>query len=319
MPMNSLDAVAPDLTRDWDTVATRTIAVPEPLHLMRSLRLLVHAAQDPTIRLRDDRLVRCSWTLDGPATVEVVRRADGRADVRAFGPGRERLLTLAPALLGTDDDAKGFVPGHHPAVARAAHRRPGLRMIATGHVTDILVPTILAQRVTSKEAAVAWTRLVRRYGRPAPGPHGLQLPPHPAELAVLPDWDWYRLGVERSRAARIRRAMAALPRLQEAVAMDHEPGMAQLTGVPGVGEWTAAHVRRVASGDPDAVEVGDYSVKDHIAWNLAGEPRASDERMLELLSPWAGQRGRVVRLLLSAGQRPPTFGARQRIIGVETL
>ena len=34
-----------------------------------------------------------------------------------------------------------------------------------------------------------------------------------------------------------------------------------------------------------------------VAWNLAGEPRADDARMLALLEPFRGQRGRVLRLL----------------------
>ena len=34
-----------------------------------------------------------------------------------------------------------------------------------------------------------------------------------------------------------------------------------------------------------------------MAWALAGEPRADDARMLELLEPYRGQRGRVQRLL----------------------
>jgi len=36
--------------------------------------------------------------------------------------------------------------------------------------------------------------------------------------------------------------------------------------------------------------------------------------MLELLAPYAGQRGRVVRLLLADGHRAPSFGPRKRIL-----
>ena len=54
-----------------------------------------------------------------------------------------------------------------------------------------------------------------------------------------------------------------------------------------------------AMGDPDAVAVGDYHLKNLVVHALAGEPRGTDERMLELLAPYAGQRGRVIRLLLA--------------------
>ena len=52
-----------------------------------------------------------------------------------------------------------------------------------------------------------------------------------------------------------------------------------------------------AWGDPDAVSVGDYHLPGLVAWALARERRGTDERMLELLEPYRGQRGRVIRLL----------------------
>ena len=65
---------------------------------------------------------------------------------------------------------------------------------------------------------------------------------------------------------------------------------------------TAGEVGRVAFGDPDAVSVGDYHLPNLVCWILAGERPGSDARMLELLEPWRGQRGRVVRWLeLGAG------------------
>ena len=67
-------------------------------------------------------------------------------------------------------------------------------------------------------------------------------------------------------------------------------------------------------GDPDAVAVGDFHLKNVVSYALAGEPRGTDERMLELLAPYAGQRGRVVQLLLRDGHRAPSFGPRRRIL-----
>jgi 3-methyladenine DNA glycosylase/8-oxoguanine DNA glycosylase len=66
----------------------------------------------------------------------------------------------------------------------------------------------------------------------------------------------------------------------------------------------------VAHGDPDAVSVGDYHLPNVVAWALAGEPRADDARMLELLEPYRGQRARVQRLLEVSGIWPPKYGPR---------
>jgi 3-methyladenine DNA glycosylase/8-oxoguanine DNA glycosylase len=66
----------------------------------------------------------------------------------------------------------------------------------------------------------------------------------------------------------------------------------------------------VAWGDPDAISIGDYHIPNLVAWALAGEPRADDARMLELLEPYRGQRGRVQRLLEVSGLRAPRYGPR---------
>lgn len=301
----------------------RTFDVPLPVDLLRSLRPLVHSAGDPTIRLRPDEVVRTTRTPDGPGTVRVRRLGPRRFTAEAWGPAADRLLDLAPALVGAEDDLDGFAPRRHPTVARAHHRRPDLRMVRTGSVWDLLVPTILAQRVTSLEAARSWTRLVRRFGTPAPGPAEavgrLLLPPPPRVCATIDDVTWHGLGVERSRAEAIRSASRHVAHLQRVLDLPRADRLAVATRVAGVGVWTASLVLRAAAGDADAVEVGDYHVKDQIAYALAGEPRATDDRMLELLTPFAGHRGRVVRLVLSTAPRPPAYGPKVRITPVESL
>ena len=69
--------------------------------------------------------------------------------------------------------------------------------------------------------------------------------------------------------------------------------------------WTSAEARQRAAGDPDAVSVGDYHLKNVVGWALAGRDRSSDEEMLELLEPFKGHRHRATRLIgLSGGARP---------------
>ena len=83
----------------------------------------------------------------------------------------------------------------------------------------------------------------------------------------------------------------------------------QAGAVPGVGAWTIGSVLGPALGDDDAVAVGDFHLPHIVAWELAGEPRGDDDRMLALLEPYRGVRGRVVRLLVLAGRRPPPWSA----------
>ncbi len=298
--------------------AVTTFGLPLPVDLQRSLAPLVVSGSDPTIRLRPHGVVRCLRSPEGPVTV-AVSVDEVRATARAWGDGAQWALAHAAATVGATDDVAHFDPSSHPAVVRAHRRLPGLRIVRTGLVADVLVPTILGQRVTSREAARSWTRIVRAWGEPAPGPHGLVLPPAPGRLAGTPAWAFQPFGVERDRAVKIIAASRRLDRLQGAVDLPPEDARARLTALAGIGPWTAARVLRVAAGDADAVEVGDFHLKHHISWNLAGEPRGSDERMLELLAPFAGHRGRVVRLLSVAGQRPPSFGPRRRVVAVDRV
>ena len=101
--------------------------------------------------------------------------------------------------------------------------------------------------------------------------------------------------------------------------MSREQARARLTAVRGIGPWTAAIVERVAFGDADAVEVGDYHLPNLVAWNLAGQDRADDDRMLELLAPFAPHRGRTLRLLELGGQQAPRRGARMAVGPIHRL
>jgi 3-methyladenine DNA glycosylase/8-oxoguanine DNA glycosylase len=296
-----------------------TTALPVDLH--RSLRPLVASRADPTIVLTPTRVDRAWVTPEGPATITVRQLARDRFDATAVGPGADWAVAHAPDLVGAADDLADFVPDAHPAVSRAHRQRPGLRLIRSRRVVDVLVATVIAQRVTSGEAARSWTRLVRAVGAPAPGDLDLRLPPAPDELARTPTYAFVPFGIDQARASRIVAACRRLPHLQDAIDRavegDGIEARRRLLALPGLGPWTAGHLLRVAGGDPDAVEVGDYHVKHHVAWNLAGEPRADDERMLALLAPFAGHRGRVVRLLLSAGVRTPRYGPGRRVVPLD--
>jgi 3-methyladenine DNA glycosylase/8-oxoguanine DNA glycosylase len=199
-----------------------------------------------------------------------------------------------------------MVPRHR-LIGELVHRFPGLRLTRTNRPFEALLPAICEQKVAGVEARAAFRGIIASHGEPAPGPGGLRLPPSPATLAALPYFAFHRFGLERRRADLIRTAARLAPQLEPA---SPSTGYARLGAVPGIGPWTLAEVGRVAWGDPDAISVGDYHLPNVVAWALAREPRADDARMLELLEPYRGQRGRVQRVLEVAGIQAPRYGPR---------
>jgi 3-methyladenine DNA glycosylase/8-oxoguanine DNA glycosylase len=301
------DEVTTPPTASW----SRTFAVPFPLDLGLTLGPLRHGAGDPTIRFAPDGVWRATRTPQGAATI---RLALGHRELTAtaWGPGASAVLDGVPALLGFDDDPAAFEPSS-PLLADLHRRLAGLRIGRTGAVFEALLPAIIEQKVVGEGARRSYRGLIRSHGDAAPGPAGLRLPPEPATLAALPYFAFHPLGIERRRADTIRRAAARAARLEEAASMGSEEGMARLTAIPGIGRWTAAEALRVAAGDPDLVSVGDYHLPNVVAWALAREPRGDDARMLGLLEPYRGQRGRVIRLLEAGGIGAPRFGPKMPI------
>ncbi len=299
----------------------RSIQIVGALDLRRTLGIHRRGPGDPSLRFEASGSAwRASRTPEGPVTLFLEAR-DGVLRARGWGPGSAWALARVEGLAGLDDDPAALVP-RHPAVERAAGRLRGLRIGRSGNVLEALVPAILEQKVIGEEARRAWVGLVRRYGEDAPGPPGLRLPPTPETLAGLPYYAYHPFGVEQRRADLIRAVSRSAPRLEalvgEASAPDGDPARAYgvLRRFPGIGPWTAAEVGIRAFGDADAVSLGDFHLPSMVSWALAGEPRGTDQRMLELLEPYRGQRGRVLRLLELSGGGPPRRAprlSRQRI------
>ncbi|MGH9133123.1 MAG: DNA-3-methyladenine glycosylase family protein [Ilumatobacteraceae bacterium] len=287
--------------------------------LARSMQLTLspfrYGSRDPTTRLTSREFVRATLTPDGPGTLRIVWGTD-RAGIgaEAWGDGAAWLLERARGYTGGGDVAVDL-PDVHPLVTRAARDHPGLRIGASGGLYHELLPTIIAQRITSGEAARQWGRLCLALGEPAPGPFpGLRLPPSPKALARRPAWWFHPLGIETKRARALTAVAAHARHLWEWAGAGPAHTAARLALVRGVGPWTIGSVSGPALGDPDAVAVGDYHLANMVGWAMAGEPRATDDRMLELLEPFRGQRGRVIRLIGLAGSRVPAFGPRKRIL-----
>jgi 3-methyladenine DNA glycosylase/8-oxoguanine DNA glycosylase len=294
----------------------RELSFEGPLDLPGTLSPLVRGHGDRTIRIASREAWWATRTAAGPATLHLSVEP-GRLTTEAWGPGAELVAERAGRLVGLEprrEPTGALASVRDGRIAGLAKRRPGVRTLRTEAVFEALVAAIVEQKVTGFEAHRVWNGLVRAHGEPAPGPAGselgLRLLPAPATLAALPYYAYHPFGLERRRAELIRAVAARAAWFEAIVDLPLEGAYARLLAVPGIGPWTAAEVAVRALGDDDAVSVGDFHIPNLVAWALAGERRADDARMLELLEPYKGRRALVVRLLELGGVGAPRRGPR---------
>jgi len=284
--------------------------VSAPIDLVATLRPLGVPFHDPTLRVTVREAVRATRTPEGPATVHLEVSADGTLALHAFGPGRDWALSIASTWGRASNvdfptgEPKLYTRGPVPSLR-------SVRLVRTDRVFELLVPIVLEQLVSGAEASRAFSLLVRRFSEPAPGPFDdLWLPLGPDEIRSIPLAAFPACGALPKQCATLHELARRATRVEEAAAMDAEAAERRLLAFPGVGVWTARSAMLRGMGFPDAVPLGDYHLARVVAYNLTGELDADDARMLALLEPWRGQRGRVIRWISSAGRMPPRRGPR---------
>ena len=284
-----------------------------PVSLGATLGGLGRGSSDPAFQRDTERgLWRTMRTPEGPATQRLLVR-DDVVESESWGPGATWATERLPLILGAADDISTFDASLHPLVAEQWRRHgPGMRTPSVGVVVEVMVGAVLEQRVTGLEARRAWRWLLDVRGEPAPGPapKRMRVFPAPDVVARIPSWEWHRVGVDRARADTVMRVVSYAGRLEQCVDLPISRARERMQAVPGVGVWTSAEVASRSLGDADAVSYGDFHVAKNVVFALTGETDGTDERLAEVLEPWAGHRGRVVRLIELTGISRPARGPR---------
>jgi 3-methyladenine DNA glycosylase/8-oxoguanine DNA glycosylase len=295
------EASAPD--------AAREVHVPVPYDFDESFRFLLVGPHDPSVRTGPGRLVRAARTPLGPVTLDLERTRDG-VRARAWGRGADWTVARLDGLAGLADEPARLLPppGRLGTLVR---RGRVLRLPRTPFVFDTLVAIVLQQRVSFREAARSHRRLVAALDEAAPGPFGLRLPLSPRHWLALSGEDFRRAGIDGQRARALRVLAQRASEVWSVADLGFAEARERLRALPGCGPWTVEMMLAFGLGDPDAVPPGDLHLPHLVTWALSGEPEGDDARMFALLSPFRGQRFRIVRLLYAARletpARPPGY------------
>lgn len=272
------------------------------LDLAASLISIRAGVDDPTMRISSGEVWRASWTPEGPMTLRVQSHGEHLA-VDVWGEGSAWGLDHAGALCGLDDHLDGFATDGNAALHRISSRHNGFRLPRSGNLPEALTWAVAAQQTSTYEAQRTYRQLVVAHGTRAPGPVELLVPPAPAVLAGLHAYDLHTFGFSQPAADLLRRIAAQTHQLERLSADGTTDVRRRLSTIDGLTDASIELVVLIAFGDADAVPTGDLRRAHEVGRTLAGEPHADDSRMLELLEPWRGHRGRVIRLIETAASR----------------
>jgi len=224
---------------------------PHPLDLAQTLRPLSRGTADPTMQWDASGVWRTLPTPLGAATLHLASQR-GIVTATAWGDGAEWAIAAVPELLGSGDDYADFDVSQNAFLHDSQRRNPGLRLLRTGLVLEMMVAAIFEQKVTGKEARRAWATLVRANGEPAPGPapSGMRVFPSARAWRLIPSWEWHAAGVDPHRSRTAIAAASVAGGLERTLLLGRGGAEVakKLRSVPGVGIWTAAETTQRGFG-----------------------------------------------------------------------
>ena len=242
------------------------------------------------LRIGDElALVEAAWRDD-----DVRLRAQAETEDAAHAAlGRMRFV------LALDDDLEPFHRAHRndPLLGRMLKARPKLRPLRKPEPFEALAWAIIEQLIDTQRAGdIAWT-LTRRHGtRHAEGPWSAPLPDALANAARL---EAAGLAPTQSRTlSRVARAVAAGQIDPE------DDDQRKLDAIPGVGEWTLAHLDLFGRGRYDVALGGDVGMRNCYA-RVAGVRTGSvkEAEFAAVLDRYKPFQGLAAMYLVAAGWR----------------
>jgi 3-methyladenine DNA glycosylase/8-oxoguanine DNA glycosylase len=224
--------------------------------------------------VRDATYLRCVAGSERPLSVKVTSRA-----LSVSIP--DELTDQAPILkehvrrvfdLDADSAAIDAHLGAQPRLRAAVTRSPGLRVPGAFDGFELAVRAILGQQVSVARATALARLIVQRYG--ATG-DGRWVFPSPDCLARQTPAE---IGMPGRRGEAVRRLAEMVARGDLAVSAALPPNDLRkaLTGIAGIGPWTAQYIAMRAGRDADAFPDSDWVILKQLGTTAAGARKMAE-------------------------------------------
>jgi DNA-3-methyladenine glycosylase II len=206
-------------------------------------------------------------------------------------------VSVGRIIEGPDCLAEGaaWLAARDPRLAAALAVTGPLPLRRSKEGFGTLLSVILGQQVSRAAADAIWRRLEAA---------GMTTP---AAVAGAGEEALRALGLSRPKVRHVRALAAAGIDYGGLRAMGDEAVVTVLTGVPGVGRWTAEVYAITALGRADVLAAGDLALREGVRQIYDMESRPSEgelRRMAQDWSPWRGVAARLFWAWYARGRGP---------------
>jgi len=218
------------------------------------------------------------------ARIATLGSTQGALPVRAISARLRRLFDL-----DAEPGAIATALARDPLIGPRLEQAPGLRVPGAFDGFELAIRAVLGQQISVKGATTIAGRIVTKFGAPLPGggAEGIdRLFPAPKMLARAA---LSGRGLTGGRIATLKALSSAVAagKLDFTPRESLEAKIAEMTALPGIGEWTAHYVALRALGEPDAFPASDLGLRKSAG---GGEPvsTAALQAMSQAWRPWRG-------------------------------
>ncbi|WP_237065986.1 DNA-3-methyladenine glycosylase 2 [Microbulbifer guangxiensis] len=306
--LRRFNAVFKQVYRRTPTEVRREAEMPAPEGGRSSVRLYLHYRPPfhweqllaffrqralPGVEQVVDGIYQRSFTLEGSCGLVRVRHepASRRLAVEIQGQVGTALYPISQKLrrlfdLDADTDEIDRVLSRDPLLAQQVRRCPGTRLPGAWDPFEYALRAILGQQISVAAATTIAGRVVDRYGSAFHDDAGNvhRLFPSAAQLAGA---DFSGLGLTRKRAETLRGFVeATLAGHVDFDTPDLEQWCAQVTALPGIGDWTAHYIAMRGLSMPDAFPASDLGILKALGKGQEKARPKEAEARAEAWRPW---------------------------------